>query len=128
MEELVLTDPVVEPEKVTSKFRVIALMLNNDTVTSSQLPGIEPGQVVITLRDNFDKQYTHQYLGQQAMDYIKFINTANFSTKSLHKRILERLSTEGKLPGTVVGAPDPATPPVFLEDSQAPERTKKGLK
>ena len=105
MEELVLTDPVVEPEKVTSKFRVVSLLMNHDTVGST--PGSEPGLMVITLRDNFDKFYTHQYTGQQAIDYIKFINTANFTTKSMHKRILERLSADGVLPGTVTGAPDP---------------------
>ena len=60
---------------------------------------------MITCRDNLDKMYTYTYTGQVAMDYIRFINTANFTIKSLHKRILERLATDGIVPGggTVIG-------------------------
>jgi hypothetical protein len=108
MEELVLTDPVVEPEKVTSKFHVLALLLNHGA--PSQMPN--PEQIVtalvkIDLVDNLGKAWTYSYTGQTALDYIKFINTANFTTKSLHKRILERLASDGVLPGTVTGTPDP---------------------
>jgi hypothetical protein len=105
MEELVLTDPVVEPEKVTAKYRVVSLILDHAAVSSP--PTGEPGLVVIHLKDNLEQPFTQRYTGQTAIDYIKFINTANFTTKSLHKRILERLSAEGVLPGTVQGAPDP---------------------
>lgn len=107
MEELVLTDPVVKPEEVTSKYKVVSLTLNNDT--SVPVPGGQPGLVTIQLRDNLGGVFNHQYTGQTAIDYIKFINTANFTTKSLHKRILERLSNDGVLPGTVTGTPDPPT-------------------
>ena len=108
MEELLLTTPVVEPEKVSNKLRIVSLMMNHDTVGNVALPGALPGLFVITARDNVDKLYTYQYTGQAAMDYIKFINTANFTTKSLHKRILERLVTDGIVPGggTVTGTPD----------------------
>ena len=38
---------------------------------------------------------------------IKQLNTANLTTKSMQKRILEKLSADGFLPGTVQGTPDP---------------------
>jgi len=110
MEELVLTDPVVKPEEVTQTYKVVALILNHEIV-ATPVPSTPPapGLVSIQLRDNLGAMFIHQYTGQTAQDYIKFVNTANFSTKSLHKRILERLSNEGVLPGTVTGAPDPPT-------------------
>jgi len=113
MEELALTEPVVEPEKVSDKLRVVSLMLNHDTVGNPALPGAVPGLLLITCRDNLDKLYTYQYAGQAALDYIKFINTANFTVKSLHKRILERLVADGIVPGggTVTGVPDPPVTP-----------------
>ena len=33
MEELVLTDPVVKPEEVSNKLRVVSLLLNHDTIS-----------------------------------------------------------------------------------------------
>ena len=110
MEELVLTDPVVEPEKVTSRFKVITILLDLEGPATIPTPENPVMPIVrLRLKDNYNKPYEHQYTGQQALDYIKFINTANFTTKSLHKRILERLSNEGVLPGTVEGTPDPPT-------------------
>lgn len=103
MEELILTDPVVIPEKVTSKYKVITLSMNIETIIP---PSLEPGLLQIHLKDNNGAMSTYIYTGKAATDYIKFINTANFTTKSLHKRILEKLSTDGFLPGTVTGAPD----------------------
>lgn len=47
------------------------------------------------------------YAGQVATTLMTQLNTINLTTSSLHKRILERLVTDGKLPaGTVTGAPD----------------------
>ena len=59
------------------------------------------------MRDNNDERSSYSYHGQEATNLIKFLNTANLTTKSMHKRILEKLSNDGKLPGTVQGAPDP---------------------
>jgi hypothetical protein len=102
MEELVLTEPDVIPEKVTNKYHVISLTLDMTTVA---LDG-EPGLIGIILRDNNGERFTHSYVGKQAMDLIKFLNTANLTTKSMHKRVLEKLSADGVLPGSVTGAPD----------------------
>jgi hypothetical protein len=108
MEELVLTEPIVKPEvtvpeRVSSTYRVMAITLNLEAVSPSSG---EPGFVHIVLRDNLNAPFTHTYEGQVATDMIKALNKANLTTKSMHKRILEKLSTDGVLPGTVTGAPD----------------------
>lgn len=104
MEELVLTDPVVKPEEVKSNYKVVSLIMNHDqTIPPEPVAGL----ITIQLKDNLGGFFSHSYTGQTALDYIKYINTANFTTKSLHKRILERMSMEGILPGTVTGTPDP---------------------
>jgi hypothetical protein len=102
MEELVLTDPVTET-KTTDKFRVISILLD---LEMQSMPG-EPGTVAIVCRDNNDAIYSHRYTGTTAINMIKQLNTANLTIKSLHKRVLEKLSADGILPGTVTGEPDP---------------------
>lgn len=103
MEELDLTTPVVTPP--IDKFHVVTLLLDME---SQVLPGTIPGLVAISLKDNNNRLFNYRYEGQIAIDMIKFLNTANLTTKSMHKRILERLSNDGVLPGSVVGTPDPA--------------------
>jgi hypothetical protein len=112
-EQLTLTDPVVVPEQVTSTYRVVALMLNSETVTAADPTGApSPGLVVIQLRDNLGVGSSYQYVGAEAMDLIRYLNTGNFSIKSMQKRILEKLSKDGKLVGTVAGTPEaPTSPP-----------------
>jgi hypothetical protein len=63
--------------------------------------------VTINLRNEHGEPSTYSYYGKTASDMIKFLNTANLTTKSMHKRVLEQLSKDGLLPGTVTGAPDP---------------------
>lgn len=46
------------------------------------------------------------YNGPTATSLMVTLNKANLSTKSLHKRILEYLVTDGKLAGTITGAVD----------------------
>lgn len=107
MEELVLTDPVVVPATTTNKFKVISILFDLEALLTIPTPGQSTGPLVkLRLKDNLDKPYNYEYTGQTALDMIKFMNTANFTTKSMHKRILERLSADGVLPGTVAGAPD----------------------
>jgi hypothetical protein len=107
MEELILTDPVTEPAKTTSTYHVTVLTLNWIAVVP---PETESGLIIIEVRDNQNVTSTFRYVGLEAQNLIKFLNTANLSLKSLHKRILEKLSNDGYLPGTVTGAPDGATP------------------
>lgn len=109
MEELELTDPVVIPEQVTDKYKVTGLNLNWESLSP---PETEPGLVSIQLRSNNGEPFSHQYFGVEARDMMKWMNTANFSVNSMHKRILQKLSNDGVLPGTVTGVPDP--PPADL--------------
>lgn len=105
MEELILTEPDVEPEKVKSSYKVIALTMNHEQAPMP--PETVPGVMMIGLKDNLGGYLTHSYTGKAAQDYIKAINTGNFTTKSLHKKLLEKLSNDGIIPGTVQGTPDP---------------------
>jgi hypothetical protein len=100
-EELILTDPVQPP--TTTKYRVSSLTLDLDRVVS---PGVT-GSVEITLVDNNGVLLNHQYIGAEAESMIRQLNTANLTTKSMHKRVLEKLAADGVIPGTVTGTPDP---------------------
>jgi hypothetical protein len=71
---------------------------------------MEPGWVQIKLKDDTGAYSFYQYKGKQAVQMIQTLNTANLSTKSMQKRILEKLSNDGLLPGTVQGTPDPVVP------------------
>jgi len=111
MEELVLTEPEVKPEEVVNKYKIVLLTMDNETVFPSAPPPAvnEPGILLIKLKDNLGGYFQHQYTGKAATDYIKFINTGNFTTTSLNKRLLNKLSADGILPGTVQGTPDSPT-------------------
>jgi len=112
VEELVLTDPVVVPEVVTNKFRVTSLTLDYESLAGPIVvpPAVpESGLVLVNLKDNNGKIVSHSYTGKVATDMMKWMNTADFSVNSMHKRILQKLSADGILPGTVTGTPDPPT-------------------
>jgi len=108
MEELELTEPDVKPEEVISSYRVVRLLLDWKAIPA---PGESPehGLVVVTLESNLGTLLSHEYHGTDATDLMKWMNTANFSTTSMHKRILQKLSSEGVIPGTVTGTPDGLT-------------------
>jgi hypothetical protein len=107
-EELELTDPVVIPEKTTHKYRVITLTLSTELGATPA----DPGLIAILLRDNNGEPSNYQYTGQTAINMIKQLNTANLTTKSMHKRILEQLNKDGLLVGSVVGTPEPPASPL----------------
>lgn len=93
-EELTLTDPIVKTPTTTYKVQRIEL-------------NIEPPTVVIHVLSDIKETITVSYIKDVAKDYIRFINTGNFTTISLHRRILQRLVQEGKLPpGNVTGTPE----------------------
>ena len=95
MEEHTLTTP-----ESRASYRVCTMNMHLQQAGESSM-------VMIELKDNLGNDFRHTYAGQTAEDFIKFLNTANLSVKSLHKRILERLTTDGVIPpGTVTGAPD----------------------
>mgnify|MGYP001616514537 FL=1 len=52
------------------------------------------------------KRKAFDYVGATAITMMKALNTANFSTQSLHARVLSRLVTDGTLSGIVIGSTD----------------------
>lgn len=77
----------------TPSFRVSSLMVNYDTGTMLvDVVGVPDG-----------RHLSFQYDNMQAT--IAALNTANLTVKSLARRILEKLVADGKLPGTISGAP-----------------------
>jgi len=64
-------------------------------------------KVFIWVRNPTGHTECFSYKDNMAVAMMRALNTANLSTKSLHRRILERLVEDGKLPaGTVTGSPD----------------------
>lgn len=111
-EELILTDPVTKPAETTTKYRVMAINMDIEMMnfpTSNPPTPVPNGLIDIRLKDDIGKYLTHQYRGDEAINLMKVLNTANLTTKSMHKRILEKLSADGVIPGTVTGTPDPPT-------------------
>jgi len=111
-EELILTTPVTPPAPTpTTKYRVSSFTMDLDTVAAPLLPPPAPtpapGLVTIKLVSDAKEFSTYQYTGTSATAMIKQLNTANLTTKSMQKRILEKLAADGFLPGTVQGTPDP---------------------
>jgi len=117
MEELILTEPEVKPEEVKNKYKVVLLTMDHEAAMTLAPPPAVPemGLVLIKLKDNLGGYFTHQYTGKTATDFIKYINTGNFTTNSLHKRILQRLTNDGVIVGTVSGTPDAPTGVVVSE-------------
>lgn len=46
------------------------------------------------------------YRGTEAADLMRSLNTANLSTNSLNKRVMNKLINDGIVAGTVTGQPD----------------------
>lgn len=96
-ERIDLTTAYPPPPAQTSQLHVMRLDLNWGAAS-----------IVIELRDSATG-ITHPpitYEGAIATTLMLALNVANLSTKSLHKRVLERLIADGKLAGTIAGTPD----------------------
>jgi hypothetical protein len=62
--------------------------------------------VGVTLSDQEGGTVHCAYDGAEAAALMLTLNTANLSVKSLHKRTIEKLQADGKLPaGTITGTP-----------------------
>ncbi len=92
-EQLDLTAPIVPPSRTT--YAIKSLVLDwNAQVIQVRLMGSDGVEVLA------------EYGGTTAVSLMTVLNTANLSILSLHKRILQKLVTDGKLPaGTVSGTP-----------------------
>lgn len=64
------------------------------------------GQGLIIVVGKGDVRREFAYNGAQAVTLMTAINKANLTVKSLQRRILEQLVSDGKLVGTISGAPD----------------------
>jgi hypothetical protein len=95
-ESLVLTDPEVTPQVVTTEYHVVFLL--KDT---------EQARLVVHVRGTNGERKVFTYEDDQAIAFIKQLNKSNNSTKSEQRRILEQLTADGHLVGTVTGTPDP---------------------
>lgn len=101
-EELVLTTPITE-SKTTTKYKILSFTMDLEQASG---PNGEPGLVAIRLRSDVGEIFNHAYRGPTAITMIKQLNVVNLTTKSLIKRIMERLATDGILPGVVQGTPE----------------------
>ena len=88
-----LAAPVTPP--TLSTYRVSALTLDWDAT-----------RIDIFLRGTNGEELRHGYSGTDARDMMTFLNRANLTENSLHKRILNRLITDGVINGTISGSPD----------------------
>jgi hypothetical protein len=95
----VLTSPITyaAPASLT-EWRVVRFYIDRGTNTPS---------VLMVARSNTGIEATALYEGSEASTLISQLNTANLSTKSLQKRILEKMAADGFLSaGAVSGTPD----------------------
>lgn len=91
MENLTLTTPV----SVTT-YRVQSILLD-----------WRASRIKIVVSDTQNDMFVCEYGGATATTLMTQLNKLDLTTNSLHKRILERLVTDGKLPpGNVTGSPD----------------------
>lgn len=93
MEQLDLATPVAGP--TVSTYKIIEIRMNWPN-----------GELDVTLADELGATIACQYRGAEAVTLMRSLNTANLSAKSLHKRTIEKLQADGKLPaGTISGSP-----------------------
>lgn len=93
-EQYDLTTPITQPSR--NYYRIVSVYL---------CP--ESNLIVIVLRGSDNATISVEYNGSTAATLLSQLNTMNFGTISLQKRIILRLQADGKLPaGTISGLPD----------------------
>lgn len=88
-EQLDLTAPIVPPTRTTYSIKKITLDWANSLI-----------EVFLTGSDGVDVRV--EYLGVTAATLMTTLNSANLSVLSLHKRVLQKLVVDGKVPGGIV--------------------------
>ena len=93
-EKLSLTTPITAP-----------------TITEYVVDGLRirwaAEEIVVTLLGPNGEERVERYSGDEALTRMRALNKANLTVKSLQRRVLEQLVTDGKLPGgSVSGSPD----------------------
>jgi hypothetical protein len=67
----------------------------------------DKSKIHIRIRDEDGREYVFKYISDTALQLMNSLNKVDLSTNSLHKRIMERLATDGFISaGTVTGTPD----------------------
>jgi hypothetical protein len=102
-ETVTLTTPITKPSQTTVRLERMILDIETKSITIQWLgTNNEAGSAVYPTPGPAD--HPAQPTGATLLNQL---NTANLSTKSLVKRVLERLQTDGYLPaGTISGTPD----------------------
>lgn len=91
METLTLTTPIAAPSLVVSR-----LILDWDGAA-----------IYIVLRAPDGRRFEYSYGGATATTFMQLLNKANLSTKSLHRRIIERVVLDyPELAGVISGVAD----------------------
>jgi hypothetical protein len=128
------------PDPGTSNMRVLEIIIRH---------GVPPGNATPTAPDvvtpymaffditfaettadgktiNPNKTFKCTYVGQQAEQMARTLNTANLSTNSLERRLMNRCTQDGKIgTGTVSGAPIPPDPTTTTTTTIPAELLKK---
>lgn len=94
-EQLTLTTPEVVPSKTTTYYRVVRVLFD-----------WREARIAVVVEGERGELKTFDYEAAEALTLMRALNTANLSTLSLQKRILNRLVADGKMSGTVTGTPD----------------------
>jgi len=92
-EQLDLTVAITQPARTTYTLSYLGLDWEGSAIT-------------IRLKGSDGAVLSMGYAGNEATALMTTLNSANLSTISLYKRVLQKLVTDGKLPaGTVNGTP-----------------------
>lgn len=92
-EKLTLSIPEIKPSITDYQIALLELSWKDKVIR-------------ITLTGTNGEHKTFEYREIQAANLMITLNKANLSVKSLHRRILEKLVSDGFLIGTVIGLPD----------------------
>jgi hypothetical protein len=99
----------VHTDPGATEFRLMTLFIDAlQPVVRAQLAEVLPGSFAFRPAG---KTLTCEYFGDDAAQLIVQLNTMNFSTVSLQKRVIQVCGKDGKIPpGTVSGTPSTFTP------------------
>lgn len=99
-ERLNLTNPIIRPTIIS--YRISSILLDWDSLGDDS----GPGTIYIKIVGSDGSSLEFRYDGVIAHNLMSTLNNANLSTKSLQRRILEKLSLDNNnLKGNITGTP-----------------------
>ena len=94
-------------EILTLATPVVRVAVNGFTISRIALVWEAPSHVTVDLLgDDGVERRSFAWTGAEAVVLLTAFNVVNLSTKSLHKRVFERLISDGYLSGTITGVPN----------------------